>query len=112
MVFGFISLSLYTTIHTIISLIGIVTGFIVAFEMIGNRPLGFWNTIFLWTTILTSVTGFFFPFSGVTPGIIVGIISRDSGGGAGRALRQHLPAPGAGSTWSARWRRNGSTCSC
>lgn len=75
MIFGFISLPLYTNIHTIISLIGIVAGFIVLFEMNANKPLGFWNQIFLWTTIATSVTGFGFPFGGVTPGIIVGVLS-------------------------------------
>jgi hypothetical protein len=75
MVFGIISLSAYTTIHVIISLVAIVAGFIAVFEMIGNRPLGFWNTIFLWTTIATSVTGFGFPITGVTPGIVVGVIS-------------------------------------
>src|SRR5262249_35814313 len=31
--------------------------------------------IFLLFTILTSVTGFMFPFNGITPGIVVGIIS-------------------------------------
>ena len=60
MVFG-ISLSAYTTIHVIISLVAIVAGFIAVFEMIANKPLGIWNTIFLWTTIATSVTGFGFP---------------------------------------------------
>jgi hypothetical protein len=74
MVFG-ISLSAYTTIHVIISLIAIAAGFIAVFEMIANKALGIWNTIFLWTTIATSVTGFGFPFTGVTPGIVVGIIS-------------------------------------
>jgi hypothetical protein len=34
------------------------------------------TSLFLWTTILTSVTGFiFFPFHGVTPGIVVGTLS-------------------------------------
>jgi len=70
-----LSLSTYTIIHVIISLIAIATGFIAVIEMIANKPLGIWNTVFLWTTIATSVTGFFFPFTGVTPGIIVGIIS-------------------------------------
>jgi len=74
MVFG-ISLSAYTTIHVIISLIAIATGFMAVFQMIANKPLGIWNTIFLWTTIATSVTGFGFPITGVTPGIIVGVIS-------------------------------------
>lgn len=74
MVFG-ISLSAYTTIHVIISLIAIAAGFIAVFEMIANKSLGIWNAIFLWTTIATSVTGFGFPFNGITPGIAVGIIS-------------------------------------
>jgi hypothetical protein len=75
MVFGIISLSLYTTIHVIISLVAIAAGFIAVIEMIGNKPLGFWNSLFLWTTIATSVTGFGFPIAGVTPGIVVGVIS-------------------------------------
>jgi hypothetical protein len=75
MVLGFISLSLYTIVHVIISLVAIVTGFIAVLEMMANKPLGIWNSIFLWTTIATSVTGFGFPISGVTPGIVVGIIS-------------------------------------
>ena len=69
------SLSTFTVIHVVISLIAIVAGFVAVMEMIADRPLDIWNTIFLWMTILTSVTGFFFPFAGVTPGIVVGIIS-------------------------------------
>jgi hypothetical protein len=75
MIFGFISLSLYTTIHVIISLVAIFTGFIAVFEMISSKRLGLWNAIFIWTTIATSVTGFGFPLTGITPGIIVGVIS-------------------------------------
>jgi hypothetical protein len=75
MIFGIISLSLYTTIHVVISLIAIAAGFVAVIEMIGNKPLGLWNSIFLWTTIATSVTGFGFPITGVTPGIVVGVIS-------------------------------------
>ena len=75
MVFGFIGLSFYTIVHVIISLVAIVTGLIAAVDMTASKPLGIWNTIFLWTTIATSVTGFGFPFGGITPGIVVGIIS-------------------------------------
>jgi hypothetical protein len=74
MVLG-LSLSAYTIIHVIISLIAIAAGFIAVFEMIAGKPLGLWNQIFLWTTIATSVTGFGFPFGGITPGIVVGVIS-------------------------------------
>lgn len=68
-------LAVFTAFHVLLSLIGIGTGFIVIFGLIGGRWLGFWTSMFLWTTILTSVTGFFFPFKGITPGIILGIIS-------------------------------------
>jgi hypothetical protein len=53
----------YTAIHVVISLIGIATGLVVLLGMLGNRWLLRWNAIFLLMTILTSVTGFGFPFS-------------------------------------------------
>ena len=65
----------FTKIHVVISLIGILTGLVVLFGLIGGRRLNRWTAWFLVTTVATSVTGFFFPFHGVTPGIIVGIIS-------------------------------------
>jgi hypothetical protein len=74
MVLG-MSLATYTIVHVIISLIGIASGFIVLFGMLGGRLLSPWNTLFLVTTVLTSVTGFAFPFVKVTPGIILGILS-------------------------------------
>ncbi len=69
------SIAAFTTLHVIISLVGIATGFIVAFGMIGARHLPLWNALFLATTALTSLTGFLFPFKGVTPGIVIGILS-------------------------------------
>jgi hypothetical protein len=69
------SLETYTLIHVIISLIGIVSGLIVLFGMLGNKRLDGLTAIFLITTVLTSVTGLGFPFKGVTPGIILGILS-------------------------------------
>lgn len=72
MIFGMTPL---TFIHVVLSLIGIFAGFIVVFGMISGKRLDGWNGIFLLTTALTSVTGFFFPFHKVTPGIILGIIS-------------------------------------
>lgn len=74
MVFG-MSLETYTLIHVIISLIGIVSGLIVLFGMLGSKRLDGMTAIFLVTTVLTSVTGFGFPFKGVTPGIILGVLS-------------------------------------
>jgi hypothetical protein len=68
-------LALFTLLHVALSLVGIAAGFVVVFGLIGGKKLGVWTPTFVWTTILTSVTGFLFPFKGVTPGIVLGIIS-------------------------------------
>ena len=74
MTFG-LSLAAFTAVHVVISLIGILSGFLAIFAMFkGNTPRGL-TGLFLLTTILTSVTGFLFPFNGVTPGIILGVLS-------------------------------------
>jgi hypothetical protein len=69
------STSTFTLVHVILSLIGIVTGLVVMFGFWSARIFTFWNRIFLVTTIATSATGFLFPFGGITPGIVVGIVS-------------------------------------
>lgn len=68
-------MSTFTLIHVVISLIGIVSGLVVVYGFIAGLRLPAWNAVFLVMTILTSVTGFFFPFHGITPGIVVGVIS-------------------------------------
>jgi len=68
-------LHIYTIIHVLISLVGIFTGLIVLFGMLAGNRLDSWTKWFLITTVLTSVTGFFFPFHGFTPAIGVGVIS-------------------------------------
>ena len=68
-------MSALTLIHVGLSLIGIATGFLVIFQMIGGKTLGGLNATFLATTILTSVTGFLFPITKLTPGLIIGAIS-------------------------------------
>jgi hypothetical protein len=74
MVFG-MSLATYTLIHVVISLVGIFSGLFVLFGLFAARPLNGMTALFLTTTVLTSVTGFGFPFTHVTPGIKLGIIS-------------------------------------
>jgi len=70
-----LSLSTFTIVHVVISLIAIVAGLIAVFGMLtGNRMAG-WTMIFLITTILTSVTGFGFPFDHFLPSHWVGVIS-------------------------------------
>lgn len=70
-----LSLSAFTTLHVIITLIAIVAGLVVMFGMLGPSRMPGLTAIFLLFTILTSVTGFMFPFNGVTPGILIGILS-------------------------------------
>ncbi len=65
----------FTLVHVALSLIGILSGLIVAFGMFAAKRLDGMTAIFLVSTALTSVTGFFFPFHGVTPGIVIGILS-------------------------------------
>src|SRR3979411_258937 len=69
------SLSMFVTVHVIISLIGIVAGLVVMFGMLGsNRQPGL-TAIFLLFTILTSATGFLFPFTQLLPSHMIGILS-------------------------------------
>jgi len=67
--------SLYTWVHVIISLIGIATGFVVMRGMLASQRLDDWTAVFLAMTILTSLTGFGFPFERLLPSHIFGIIS-------------------------------------
>jgi hypothetical protein len=68
-------LQIYTIIHTLISLVAIFTGIVVLLGMLANKRLDGWTKWFLTTAVLTTVTGFFFPFHGFTPAIGLGIIS-------------------------------------
>jgi hypothetical protein len=68
-------LHVYTIIHTLISLVGIFTGFVVLFGLLAGKRLDAWTKWFLITTVATSVTGFCFPFHGFTPAYPVGAIS-------------------------------------
>jgi hypothetical protein len=68
-------LTAFTIFHVLLSLIGIVAGIIVLWGWISGKSFEQLTTIFLITTVATSVTGFFFPFHGVTPGIILGVLS-------------------------------------
>ena len=74
MVLG-ISLQTFTLIHVLISLAGIVSGLVVMYGFLTNKRLDGWSAVFLATTALTSLTGFLFPFKGVTPAIKLGVIS-------------------------------------
>jgi len=69
------SLATFTLVHVVISLAGIASGFVVVFGLIGGKRLDRWTIGFLVTTVLTSVTGYGFPFDHLLPSHIVGGIS-------------------------------------
>ena len=69
------SLSTFTTVHVIISLIAIVSGIIVMFGLLGSNRMPGLTAIFLLFTILTSATGFVFPFEKLMPSHMIGILS-------------------------------------
>lgn len=64
-----------TLAHVIISLIAIASGFVVLTGLINAKMLEGWTAIFLATTVLTSVSGFFLPAAHLMPSHVVGIIS-------------------------------------
>jgi len=74
MVLG-MSLPAFTLIHLLISVAGIASGLVVMYGFLSNKRLDGWTAVFLTTTALTSLTGFLFPFKGVTPAINLGIMS-------------------------------------
>jgi hypothetical protein len=72
------SLSAFTTVHVIISLIGIVAGILVMFGLLGSSRMPGITAIFLLFTILTSATGFLIPpllTEKLLPSQIIGILS-------------------------------------
>jgi len=72
---AFSSIDLLTFVHVAISLAGIVSGFVVIWGLVTGRLLERWTKFFLATTVATSVTGFFFPITHLTPGLVIGVVS-------------------------------------
>src|ERR1700680_1657101 len=69
------STATYTFLHVLISLIGIGSGLIVMFGFLTGKRFDGLTAVFLLTTVLTSVTGFGFPFDHLLPSHKVGILS-------------------------------------
>jgi len=69
------SLSTFTAFHVIISLIAIASGLIVMFGLLGSNRRPSLTATFLLFTILTSATGFLFPFDKLLPSHMIGIVS-------------------------------------
>ena len=69
------SVGTFTVLHVIITLIAIGSGLIVVGGMFASHRLPVTTALFLFTTALTSVTGFLFPIHGFTPALGVGILA-------------------------------------
>lgn len=65
----------FTALHVAISFIGIGTGLVALPALARGRILLRTNAIFLWFTLLTSLTGFLFPIIAFTPALGTGIVS-------------------------------------
>src|SRR5260370_30641531 len=65
----------FRMVHVVLSLAGIISGFVVVSGLIAAQRLDRWTLLFLATTAATSLTGFGFPFEHVLPSHVVCAIS-------------------------------------
>lgn len=65
----------FTALHVAISFVGIGSGLIALPGFARGRVMPRTTGVFLWTTLLTTLTGFLFPIVAFTPAIGVGIVS-------------------------------------
>ncbi|MCU1338611.1 MAG: rane protein, partial [Bryobacterales bacterium] len=60
-------LNALTIFHVVLSLIGIGSGVVAIYRLLKAKTPGRWTQTFLAMTAATSLTGFLFPFQGLTP---------------------------------------------
>jgi hypothetical protein len=64
-----------TYLHVFLSVIGLGAGVFVVLGFFSSKRFSILTTAFVVATFLTSLSGFLFPFHGVTPGIVLGVLS-------------------------------------
>ena len=69
------SVPMFTLLHVLISVVGLFSGVVVLVGLLKSSLNKNWTAVFLVTTVLTSVTGFFFHSKQIGPPHIVGLIS-------------------------------------
>jgi hypothetical protein len=87
------------TLHVLVSLVAIAAGVVMAAALLGTPPRHRFSVTFLWTTILTSVSGFPLPADRILPSHIVGAISLVLLAVATVAWYRHRLAGGWGRAW-------------
>jgi hypothetical protein len=70
-----LGMTTFTLVHVLLSLAGIFAGFVVVLGLLIAKPFDGWTALFLVTTVLTSMTGFLFPFHHFLPSHVIGILS-------------------------------------
>jgi hypothetical protein len=70
-----VGLTFLTVVHVVISLVGIGSGLVVVYGLLGRRRLDLWTAVFLVSTVLTSASGFLFPFDRFLPSHGLAILS-------------------------------------
>jgi hypothetical protein len=68
-------LNALTIFHVVLSLIGIGSGVVATYGLLKAKTSIRSTQVFLATTAATSLTGFLFPFHGVTPAQVLGVLS-------------------------------------
>jgi hypothetical protein len=58
MILGIFSVTIFTLLHTLLSVVGIAAGLVVAGGLVARRRLDGWTGLFLVTTLLTNASGF------------------------------------------------------
>ena len=69
-----LSLHAFTVLHVIISIVELFAGAVIVLQMLSGKRSGL-NFPFLLMAVLTTITGFMFPYHGRTPGIVLGFIT-------------------------------------
>ncbi len=87
-----VDLEVYTLLHVVVSVLGILSGLIVVGGLIAGARFPRLITVFLVSTLVSTLSGFGFPFTKVTPAHVVGVVSLLTLGGAflayyGKGLR-------------------------
>jgi hypothetical protein len=77
---------LFILIHVLLSVIGIVAGLVVVGGLMAGVRFSRWIDLFLFSTVLTSITGYGFPSVEILPAHIIGAISLVALAGAIAAL--------------------------
>ncbi|WP_158753264.1 hypothetical protein [Dyella sp. S184] len=68
-------LGIFTAIHTLLSIVALLSGMPLVADLLRGSRSSRWFGLFWTTAAATSVTGFFFPFHGMTPAIGVGVVA-------------------------------------